>query len=90
MDPYVPQMALAYLLLQLSALTWPQRPWRRAARLPIWAFGLGTVCLVAFDTIGAPLTGLLMIVSLPCATAYLAFLWVLFLTIGPRRIETAM
>jgi hypothetical protein len=90
MDPYVPLMALAYLMLQFSAMTWAQRPWRRFARLPIWGFGVGMVCLLVFNSIGAPLAGLLMAVSLPCATAYLALLWVLFLTIGPRRIDATI
>jgi len=86
MDLFVPLMALAYLLLQLTALFWIGTAWQRLARVPLWVFGAGTVLLVAVGTFGSPLSAILMIVSLPLATGYLAFVWVLYLTVGPRSV----
>lgn len=86
MDPFVPLMALAYLLLQLTALFWIGSAWQRLARLPLWVFGAGTVFLVAVGAFGSPLTAVLMAVSLPIATGYLAVVWVIYLTVGPRSV----
>ena len=84
MDLFVPAMALAYVLLQVAALFWSSPTWRRLGRVPLWTFGVATVALLVGNAIGAPLAALLMFVSLPIMTAYLAALWIVYLFIGPR------
>jgi len=69
-------MALGYLVLQISALFWSTPSWRKLGRFPIWAFGAATVVLVVGNAIGSPLASILLLVSLPLMTFYLASLWV--------------
>jgi len=89
MDPFVPLMALGYLVLQISALFWSTSSWRKLGRFPIWAFGAATVVLVVGNAIGSPLASILLLVSLPLMTFYLASLWVLYLVLGQHRSAAA-
>lgn len=85
MDPFVPLMALCYLILQVSALFWSTPSWRKVGRFPIWAFAAAIVVLVVGNAMGSPLASILLLVSLPLMTLYLASVWLLYLILGQHR-----
>lgn len=75
---YGPVVAVCYLALQLSVLFWGATPWRTAGQAPLWLLGGATVVSVVLGAFGVPFAQMLMWLSLPVITAYLACLWLAY------------
>lgn len=75
---YVWAMALSYLGLQVGALFLPQPVWQRAARLPVWTFGVATIAAVVAGAMGYMAGPLVLALILPMTVLYLLTLWALF------------
>lgn len=68
-------VAVCYLTLQLSVLFWRATRWRTAGQTPLWLLGGATIVAVVLGAFGVPYASMLMWLSLPVMTAYLACLW---------------
>ncbi|MEL7026054.1 MAG: hypothetical protein AAGO57_02330 [Pseudomonadota bacterium] len=79
MDMYVPAMALAYIVLQISTYFWAAPAWRKASQIPLWGLSAATLTLV----FGSPVGPALMWFAMPLMTIYLVLLWVAYLLARP-------
>lgn len=72
---YGPVVAVCYLALQISVLSWRAAPWRTAGQTPLWVLGGATIVAVVLGALGVPFAPMLLWLSLPVMTLYLACLW---------------
>jgi hypothetical protein len=86
-DPYVPATALAYVVLQVSALLWMTGAWARAATVPaiVMSGALIVFILGMLTPLPLPLTMLPLALGLPLGVLYLAALWLARMALSLRR-----
>ena len=86
-DPYVPATALAYAVLQVSALLWMTGAWARAAMVPAIAMSgaLLVFILGMLTPLPLPLALLPLALGLPVAVLCLAALWLARMAQSLRR-----
>jgi hypothetical protein len=84
-DPYVPATALAYVVLQVSALLWMTGAWARAATVPAIVMSGALLVFVLGMLTPLPLTVLPLALGLPLGVLYLAALWLARMALSLRR-----